>query len=75
MSNEVERVLNAKKVSPFLSPKQAAFYVGLAADTLQKMRIRGDGPKFRKHGRFVRYHLDDLDAWSAGRTKTSTSDA
>lgn len=75
MSNEVERIMNAKKVSPFLSTKQAAFYVGLSAGTLQKMRVLGGGPRFRKHGRFVRYHIDDLDAWSASRAKDSTSHA
>lgn len=75
MENEIERVANAKKISPFLSTKQAAFYVGLSAGTLEKMRVHGGGPRFRKHGRFVRYHIDDLDAWSASRAKDSTSHA
>uniref|UniRef100_UPI003183F458 hypothetical protein n=1 Tax=Edaphosphingomonas laterariae TaxID=861865 RepID=UPI003183F458 len=28
------------------------------------MRRRGEGPLFRRHGRHVRYHVDDLDSWS-----------
>ncbi|MBI1206835.1 MAG: helix-turn-helix domain-containing protein [Azospirillum sp.] len=70
----IARAANAKKGSPFLNTAQAAFYVDLSRRTLEKMRVVGGGPKFRKHGRFVRYHVDDLDAWSASRGKASTSD-
>lgn len=38
------------------------------------MRVVGGGPEYRKHGRYVRYHIDDLDAWSWERAKRSTSD-
>ncbi len=48
---------------------------GLSFPTLEKMRLTGNGPRFRKHGRYVRYHIADLDAWSEGRQKNSTSDA
>ena len=54
----------AKKGSPFLNTAQAAFYVGLARETLEKMRQQHRGPRFRRHGRYVRYHIADLDAWS-----------
>ena len=60
------RAAQAKKGSPFLSPEQAAFYLGLSARTLQSMRARGSGPRFRRHARHVRYHIDDLIAWSEG---------
>jgi predicted DNA-binding transcriptional regulator AlpA len=49
---------------PFLNTPQAAHYVGLSARHLERMRARGSGPRFRRHGRFVFYHLDDLVAWS-----------
>ncbi|MFT4251968.1 MAG: helix-turn-helix domain-containing protein [Caulobacter sp.] len=58
------RAARAKKGSPFLNTAQAAYYVSLAARTLETMRGRGEGPAFRRHGRFIRYHIDDLDAWS-----------
>lgn len=73
--DEGTRATRAKTVSPFLSTAQAAFYVGLSRRTLEKMRVTGGGPKYRKHGRYVRYHIDDLNAWSEARSKTSTSDA
>jgi excisionase family DNA binding protein len=58
------RAERARKGSPFLTTAQAAFYLGLCRQTLEKMRHKGRGPRFRKHGRHVRYHIADLDAWS-----------
>lgn len=75
MTDEATRAANAKKGSPFLNTAQAAFYIGLSSRTLEKMRVSGGGPKYRKHGRYVRYHIDDLDAWSQARSKDSTSHA
>lgn len=65
MDDEVARAARAKKGSPFLSTEQAAFYLGLSARRLQAMRSEGSGPPFRRHSRYVRYHIDDLDSWSA----------
>lgn len=73
MSDENARADDAKKRSPFLNTAQAAFYIGLSKRTLEKMRVIGGGPIYRKHGRYVRYHIDDLNAWSEARCKTSTS--
>lgn len=75
MDDEADRAARARKGSPFLSTAQAAHYVGLSRRTLEKMRVVGGGPTYRKHGRYVRYHIDDLDQWSAARAKRSTADA
>lgn len=53
--------------SPYLTTKQAARYLGFSARTLEAMRRKGEGPPFRYHGNRIRYHIDDLDAWSAAR--------
>jgi hypothetical protein len=66
MDDDIARAARAKKESPFLSTEQAAFYLGLSARKLQQMRASGTGPAFRRHSRYVRYHIDDLDAWSRG---------
>lgn len=58
------RAERARRGSPFLNTKQAAFYIGLHRTTLETMRKHGGGPRFRRHGRFIRYHIDDLDQWS-----------
>jgi predicted DNA-binding transcriptional regulator AlpA len=55
MSNVDRRVLR---------PPDAATYLGLAAGTLAKMRVRGQGPRFIRLGsRLVGYDLHDLDEW------------
>jgi hypothetical protein len=75
MEDEVARALRARKGSPFLSTEQAAFYLGLSARKLQQMRMRGLGPPFRRHCRYVRYHIEDLENWSRGVTTFNRSDA
>jgi hypothetical protein len=60
----VKRAANARKGSPFLNASQAAFYIGLQERTLEEMRRDGRGPKWRRHSRFIRYHIDDLDEYS-----------
>jgi predicted DNA-binding transcriptional regulator AlpA len=52
----------------------AAAYVGLAASTLNKMRVRGDGPVYSKLGRIVVYDVADLDGWLEVNKRASTSD-
>ena len=75
MDNENSRALKARQGSPFLTTREAAHYLYLSYRTLEKMRLTGDGPRFRKHGRYVRYHINDLDIWLEGRRSNSTSDA
>ena len=60
--------------STFLTTKEAAMFLKLQPNTLEKMRVQGRGPAFRHHGRRVRYHIDDLRAWSDDNRKQSTSD-
>lgn len=62
--DENARAARAIRGSPFLTTAQAAFYLGLSPRTLQEHRSAGTGPVFRRHARRVRYHIDDLDAWS-----------
>ena len=64
MRPTIERAAVAKDGSPFLTTDQAARYIGLAKQSLEKMRREKRGPPYRRHGRFVRYHIADLDAWS-----------
>jgi len=66
MDDENARAARARKGTPFLSTEQAAFYLGLSARKLQLMRKQGSGPMFRRHSRYVRYHIDDLEEWSRG---------
>jgi hypothetical protein len=62
----------ARSDNPFLTPVQAGDFVKLSWRTLEKMRQKGEGPPFRRHGRYVRYHVDDLEAWSRSNMHRST---
>jgi excisionase family DNA binding protein len=72
MDDDVLHAAAAKKGSPFLTTEQAAHYLGLARQTLEKMRRQGRGPRYRKHGRYVRYHIADLEAWSQSHSRNAT---
>jgi hypothetical protein len=73
MEDEIARAQRAKKGSPFLSTEQAAFYLGLSARKMQAMRREGAGPRFRRHCRYIRYHVDDLDSWSGASGTARTN--
>ena len=65
MDDTAARAQAARKTCPFLTIKQVAFHLGLSRDTLRRMRRAGLGPKCRMHGHAWRYHIDDIEAWSA----------
>jgi predicted DNA-binding transcriptional regulator AlpA len=60
----------------FLDNEQAAHYLKLSPRTLDRQRVTGDGPRFRKFGRRVVYAIEDLEAWADerifGRTGASS---
>jgi hypothetical protein len=59
---------------PFLNTAEAAAWLRLTKNTLDKMRVQGTGPLYRKHGRYVRYHIEDLVDYSQASKRRSTSD-
>jgi hypothetical protein len=63
----IDRANRARRGSPFLNTDQAAAYLKMSGRLLKRLRVSGQGPEFRRHSRFVEYHIDDLDAWSAAR--------
>jgi len=69
------RASKARSGSPFLNPKQAAYFLGLQAKTLRNMRWKGKGPAFRYHGGQVRYHIEDLEIWSRENARKGKRDA
>lgn len=57
-------------VTGYYSPEQAAEMLGVSVHTLEKWRRAGNegiGPRYRLHGRHVRYDPRDLLAWSESR--------
>jgi len=60
--------------SPFRTNDEAAEFLRLSPRTLEKYRVIGGGPPFRKFGRRVFYAIDDLERWAGRRCCDSTSD-
>ena len=58
----------------YLTNDEAADYLRLSPRTLEKQRVIGGGPRFRKFGRRVMYAVADLEAWADARSFEMTSD-
>jgi len=58
----------------YLTNEEAAMFLRLSPRTLEKHRVLGGGPRFRKFGRRVLYAMADLEAWADSRTFEMTSD-
>jgi len=73
-TNDVNGV-KQKTLSEFelLTPKEAAQFLRVSVSFLAKARMRGDGPRYRKLSRAVRYLRSDLSDWLRACAKTSTS--
>ena len=58
----------------YLTNNEAAEFLRLSPRTLEKLRVIGGGPRFRKFGRRVMYAIVDLEAWADSRSFEMTSD-
>jgi hypothetical protein len=58
----------------YLRTHDAGRYLGLSGRTLEKHRVYGTGPVYRKIGGRVVYAIEDLQAWAEQGRQTSTSD-
>ena len=63
-----------RPASRYLSNDEAAAFLKLSPRTLEKQRVVGGGPKFRKFGRRVVYAMEDLESWASARSCDTTSD-
>lgn len=59
--------------SEMFTTPEAAAYIKMAVQTLERFRLTGEGPIFAKLGGSVRYRRCDLDAWIESRLVRSTS--
>jgi len=58
----------------FLNTEEAAVFLRLSPRTLEKQRVLGGGPRFRKFGARVVYARSDLRTWADSRSYGMTSD-
>lgn len=64
IDDDITRANRAKRGSPYLNTDQAAAYLKFSSRLLKRLRRDGKGPVFRRHCRYVQYHIADLDDWS-----------
>lgn len=58
----------------YLKPTEAAEFLRTSTSTLAKRRLNGDGPKYCRIGRAIRYLKSDLDEYMARSRVRSTSE-
>lgn len=75
MSESPHGARAAPSQRPYLNTRQSAHYLGLSVRKLEKLRSAGIGPRFRRHGRLVFYHIEDLESWSRATTAAERGDA
>jgi len=51
----------------FFNEKEVARILNISPKTVQKWRREGEGPRFCKLGRMVRYKIDDFEDWTNRR--------
>jgi hypothetical protein len=62
-------------MADFLQTPDAAARLGFAASTLEKMRLRGNGPPYlRLSPRRIVYDAEKLTEWARSRQFSSTSE-
>ena len=57
-----------------LTTQEAAERLRVSVSFLMKARLRGDGPRYRKIGRAVRYSEADLIDWLKAQARSSTAE-
>lgn len=60
-------------VDQLLTERQTSAVLQICVRTLQKWRVTGEGPIYKKLGHLVRYRVGDLQRWVHDRTISSTS--
>jgi predicted DNA-binding transcriptional regulator AlpA len=61
-------------IDPLLYPRDVAKLLGVSLSWIAKARLRGDGPRFVKIGRSVRYLQSSVLDYIKSRTRHSTSE-
>ena len=64
----MSEITTARAGLRYLTSKEAAAFLRLSPRTLEKHRVTGGGPRFRKFCGRVFYAVQDLEAWAEART-------
>ena len=64
-----------QRYQSYLNTKQAAQFLNISHRTLERWRVEGKGPDYRKFGKRVTYSQEALFEWAEEQTRSSTSQA
>jgi hypothetical protein len=74
----LEKIMSVKYTAPEFekvhTPKETAVLLKVSESFLAKKRVTGEGPKFVKVGRIVRYPESAINDYLTARLRKSTSD-
>ena len=70
----MSEITSAHTQARYLTNDEAAAFLRLSPRTLEKHRVIGGGPRFRKFCGRVCYALQDLEAWAEARSFEMTCD-
>lgn len=73
--DERARPLSGSTVQMWFTSKEAARVLRISHRTLEDWRLKGNGPKFQKVGRLVRYSLAELSAFTSRPAFSNTAEA
>ena len=66
---------NTVSLPRLMNQRDFAAYIGKSTAWCERARWAGQGPKFIKLGRHIRYRAEDVEAWINGNVRTSTTDS
>ena len=70
----VKWLLDMHRYTPWFDTEAASAYLRREPGTLKGWRSKGEGPKFYTvNDKFIRYHLDDLDAYVRNRQQDNNT--
>ena len=64
---------NSVTVPRLMTQRDLAHYLGKSTAWCERARWAGEGPRFIKLGRHVRYKVEDVMAWIEENARTCTS--
>jgi len=71
---ETPNSVNSVIVPRLMSQRDLAGYIGKSTAWCERARWAGEGPRFIKLGRNVRYKVEDVLEWIEDSARTSTSE-
>lgn len=70
----MQTTIDTPAANPRLTREEAAYYIGISAETLATWATRGGGPVYIKVGSRCIYLQRDLEAWMQARRVSSTAE-